>query len=126
MGMGMTIRTKRVYEKPARADGTRILVDRVWPRGVKKEEAAVEHWMKSLAPSSDLRKWFGHDPERWGEFQERYRRELNEAADAVQEICRIAADEGTVTLVYSARDTEHNNAVALREHLLAHCGREGS
>ena len=117
----MDIRTKRVYEQPAKADGKRILVDRVWPRGVKKEAAAVERWMKSLAPSSDLRKWFGHDPDRWSGFQERYWRELEANSDVVAEICR-AAGEGTITLVYSARDHEHNNAVALREYLLGYCG----
>ncbi|SCZ54488.1 DUF488 domain-containing protein [Thiohalomonas denitrificans] len=121
----MDIRTKRVYETPAKADGLRILVDRVWPRGVKKEQAAVQHWMKSLAPSSDLRKWFGHDPNRWSEFQERYRRELDKTPDAVAEICR-AAGEGTITLIYSARDDVHNNAVALREYLLKRCAHHRS
>ncbi|MFN2292248.1 MAG: DUF488 domain-containing protein [Anaerolineae bacterium] len=110
------IRTKRAYEAPDAADGTRFLVDRIWPRGVKKEALGVEGWLKEVAPSDDLRKWFGHDPEKWEKFQERYFAELEGKEDALEPI-RDAVLEGTVTLVYGAKDTEHNNAVALKAYL---------
>jgi len=106
------IRTRRVYEAPADDDGFRVLVDRLWPRGVSREDAALDRWMKEIAPSDELRAWFGHDPERWDEFRERYARELDEKAEEV-DFLREKAGEGTLTLVYAARDTEHNNAVAL-------------
>jgi uncharacterized protein YeaO (DUF488 family) len=112
------IRVKRVYETPSRKDGLRILVDRLWPRGLTKERAAVDLWMKDVAPSTELRKWFGHDPARWNQFQTRYRRELarNEAALAQ---LRQKADARTVTLVYGARDEEHNEALVLKRILEA-------
>ena len=112
------IRIRRAYEPPARGDGKRVLVDRIWPRGVSKEEAQVDEWLKEIAPSNELRKWFGHDPERWEEFRKRYFGELDAQHELVQQL-REWADGHTVTLVYGARDTEHNNAVALKEYLQA-------
>jgi uncharacterized protein YeaO (DUF488 family) len=111
------IRLKRAYEAPAPADGTRILVDRLWPRGLTKAAAAIDQWMKEIAPSSELRKWFGHDPARWSEFRRRYAAELREHAEALGAL-RDQASRGTVTLVYSAHDEAHNDAVVLRDILL--------
>ncbi|HXT80590.1 MAG TPA: DUF488 domain-containing protein [Acetobacteraceae bacterium] len=111
------VRLKRVYDPPSADDGVRILVDRLWPRGVRKEDAAVENWMKDIAPSGDLRRWFGHDPGRWQEFRRRYAAELRHHAhelDGLRELAR----QRTVTLVFGARDEEHNDAVVLREVLL--------
>ena len=110
------IRIKRVYEAPSPRDGTRILVDRLWPRGLKKADAAIAQWMKEIAPSNELRKWFGHDPERWEEFRRRYERELESKRELLREIEELAA-KGPVTLVYSAHDEVHNQAVVLRDHL---------
>jgi uncharacterized protein YeaO (DUF488 family) len=110
------LRLKRVYEPAAPEDGTRILVDRLWPRGLRKAEAAVDRWVKEVAPSTELRRWFGHDPERWAEFRRRYAEELREHADALAEI-RELARKGTVTLLFGARDEEHNDAVVLRDAL---------
>ncbi|HEY8341372.1 MAG TPA: DUF488 domain-containing protein [Egibacteraceae bacterium] len=110
------VRIRRVYDPPEPEDGFRILIDRVWPRGVSKEEARVDEWRRDLAPSTELRRWFGHDPARFDEFRRRYRAELEQAADALDELVERARD-GVVTLVYGARDTEHNNAVVLRELL---------
>jgi uncharacterized protein YeaO (DUF488 family) len=110
------IQLKRVYEAPSREDGLRVLVDRLWPRGLTKERAAVELWLKGIAPSPELRKWFGHDPARWEQFQERYRRELRERNGAVR-VLKQKAKEGTVTLVYAARDEEHNGALVLKRFL---------
>ena len=110
------IRTVRAYEAPQPSDGTRFLVDRIWPRGVKKEALDIEGWLKEIAPSDELRKWFGHDPKKWEEFQERYFAELESKQEALEPI-QEAAEQGTVTLVYGAKDTEHNNAVALRTYL---------
>lgn len=112
----MSLQIKRVYEAPSPDDGTRVLVDRVWPRGVKKEDAAIDHWLKEVAPSSDLRKWFGHEPTRWDGFRQRYAAELDARADAVARL-RALARRGRLTLVYAARDAERNNAVALRDYL---------
>ena len=109
-------RIKRIYEPAAAADGTRILVDRVWPRGVSKEEAAVDVWLKEVAPSTELRKWFGHEPERFGAFRERYLEELKENP-AVDELKALAADHEVVTLLYGAKDEVHNQAVILQELL---------
>ena len=110
------LRLKRAYEPPAPEDGVRILVDRLWPRGLGKEKAAVDHWMKDIAPSAELRKWFGHDPERWPEFRRRYREELRRQGALLDQIGDLAAG-GAVTLVYAAHDEEHNDAVVLREAL---------
>ncbi len=115
----MKMKTKRVYEPPSPSDGERILVDRVWPRGVSKEKADVSLWLKEVAPSTELRKWFGHDPEKWEEFRRRYWRELDQNPEAVNQI-QNQARKGTVTLVYSARDEQHNQAVALQEYLEQH------
>lgn len=113
------VRLKRAYEGPAADDGIRVLVDRLWPRGVKKTEAAIDHWMKELAPSTELRKWFGHDPARWEEFRRRYAAEIQEHRNELDRM-RGLMREGTVTLVYSAHDETHNDAVVLREILLTH------
>jgi uncharacterized protein YeaO (DUF488 family) len=111
------VRLKRAYEPPEKSDGTRILVDRLWPRGVSKEEAELDQWIKEIAPSAELRTWFGHDPRRWDEFQSRYRAELAEHSDMVKDL-RARAREGTITLVYSARDEVHNDAIVLRDVIL--------
>ncbi|HQD25592.1 MULTISPECIES: DUF488 domain-containing protein [Methanoculleus] len=110
------LRTKRIYEEPSEDDGTRILVDRLWPRGLSKEKAVVDRWEKDLAPSNELRRWFGHDPAKWEEFLRRYRAELEEKEETLAKLQREAA-EGTVTLLYAAKDEEHNNAVALKRYL---------
>jgi uncharacterized protein YeaO (DUF488 family) len=111
------VKLKRAYDRPAAADGTRVLVDRLWPRGVKKADAAIDRWAKDLAPSTDLRKWFGHDPDRWSEFQRRYRAELRHNAELLDELRRLAR-RGAVTLIYAARDQEHNEAVIIRDMLV--------
>ena len=111
------IRIKRAYEPPSADDGARILIDRLWPRGVKKETLALDQWMKELAPSTELRKWFGHDPALWPEFHKRYAAELRTHAELVDSL-RAMARKGVVTLVYSAHDEEHNDAVVLQEFLL--------
>ena len=113
------IQVKRVYEKPSRKDGLRILGDRLWPRGLTKERAAVNLWLKDVSPSTELRKWFGHDPARWRQFQVRYRRELSENKGAIAQL-RQKAKEHTVTLVYGARDEEHNEALELKRIMEAH------
>jgi uncharacterized protein YeaO (DUF488 family) len=112
------IAIKRVYEQPEPADGKRILVDRLWPRGLSKEKAHLTGWMKEIAPSDELRRWFGHDPEKFAEFRRRYKVELasGTAKEKLDEL-RALAREGPVTLVYAAHDTEHNNAVVLRDLL---------
>ena len=112
----MSLSIKRSYEAPAASDGKRILIDRLWPRGLSKEKARIDLWMKEIAPSSDLRKWFGHDPEKWKEFQVRYKKELAANSELVDSIRKMAKRE-TVTLVYSAKDEEHNDAVVLAEVL---------
>jgi uncharacterized protein YeaO (DUF488 family) len=114
----MAIHIKRAYEEPAAGDGKRFLVDRLWPRGVKKEALNLAGWTKEAAPSNELRHWFGHDPEKWEEFQRRYFAELDAHPDAWQPIIQ-AARQGDVTLVYSSREKEHNNAVALAKYLKA-------
>jgi uncharacterized protein YeaO (DUF488 family) len=108
----MGIAIKRVYEAPAEGDGYRVLIDRLWPRGLKKEAVPMDVWAKELAPSTELRKWFGHDPALWDEFRQRYTAELVESADVWQALARRSAKE-PVTLLYGARDEEHNDAVAL-------------
>jgi uncharacterized protein YeaO (DUF488 family) len=112
----LDIQLKRAYEPPA-ADGIRILVDRLWPRGLTKAAAAVDRWMRDLAPSTDLRRWFGHDPSRWDEFRREYARELRARGDLLEEV-RSLARRGRVTLLFGARDETHNDAVVLREVLL--------
>ncbi len=107
------MRIKRVYEPASKEDGCRILIDRLWPRGLTKENAKLDLWLKEIAPSNDLRKWFAHDPAKWEEFKKRYTQELETKKEIVQEI-EQAARKGPVTLLYSAKDIEHNNAVALQ------------
>ena len=114
---GRVPRLKRVYEKPGPEDGFRILVDRLWPRGLRKKKAAVDAWLKDIAPSDRLRRWFNHDPRKWPEFKKRYHRELAAKSDLVGVIEGII-HEGKVTLLYGASDTEYNNAAALRDYLL--------
>ena len=111
------IQIKRAYEPPLETDGTRILIDRLWPRGVKKEALALGQWAKELAPSTELRQWFGHDPALWPEFRRRYAAELRAHAEVLESL-RVLARQGTITLVYGAHDETHNNAVAMREFLL--------
>lgn len=107
------IQLKRVYEEPSQNDGLRILVDRLWPRGLSKERAAVNIWLKDVAPSTELRKWFGHDPAKWKQFQVRYREELQEKKEVLK-LLKQKCKEHTVTLVYGARDVEHNEALVLK------------
>ena len=113
---GGDVRLKRAYEAPDRGDGRRVLVDRLWPRGVSKAEAAIDEWLKDLAPSTDLRKWFGHDPARWKQFKQRYWRELKDKKDDV-DVLRHKAREGKVTFIYAAHDEDHNGALALKEFI---------
>jgi len=110
------IQLKRAYEKPARGDGLRILVDRLWPRGLSKERAAIKLWLKDLAPSTELRQWFAHDPNKWKEFQARYRKELRAQKESLQKLAE-QSKQRTVTLVYAARDEKHNEAVVLKRIL---------
>lgn len=110
------IALKRAYDPMSRADGTRFLVERLWPRGLTKAKVHVDAWLKDVGPSTPLRKWFGHDPDKWAEFRRRYRRELDSHKQAWDPILS-AARRGRVTLVYSSHDTEHNNAVVLQEYL---------
>lgn len=112
----MRILLKRAYESPAQADGFRILVDRLWPRGLSKNSAGIDLWLKDIAPTTALRKWFGHDPSRWTEFQARYREELDDKPDLVERIIEQARS-GTITLVFGAKDVEHNDAVVLAAYL---------
>ena len=114
------ISVKRVYEPSAPSDGVRFLVERLWPRGMRKKSLRMDAWLKDLAPSDALRRWFGHDPAKWTEFRHRYFVELKRHRDALQPIVN-AGNCGNVTLLFSAHDTEHNNAVALKEHIAALC-----
>lgn len=115
------IRLKRVYEEPSEEDGVRILVERLWPRGLTKEQAAVDLWLKDVAPSPELRAWFSHDPSKWAEFCERYWAELRSKKSLIS-LLKRKGGEGTVTLVYAARDEEHNSAVALRIYIEHYSG----
>ena len=112
----MAVKVKRVYDKPGKDDGTRILVDRLWPRGLTKAGARADMWIKDIAPSDALRRWFAHDPARWPEFRKRYFMELKDNPQGLEPL-RAKQREGTLTLLFGARDTEHNNGVALREFL---------
>jgi uncharacterized protein YeaO (DUF488 family) len=114
--LNLMLKLKRVYEEPSREDGFRILVERLWPRGLSKGRASVNLWLKDVAPSPELRKWFGHDPARWEQFRERYWVELRQKEDLVS-LLRQKGKDGTVTLVYAARDEQHNSAVALKKFL---------
>jgi uncharacterized protein YeaO (DUF488 family) len=108
------IKIKRVYDSPAKDDGFRILVDRLWPRGMTKEKAKVDLWLKEVAPSNDLRQWFAYDPKKWQEFQSRYKAELKDKPELLAKIKQMEKEKRTVTLLYSTKEIEHNNAVALR------------
>lgn len=111
------LKIKRVYEEPNKNDGFRILVDRLWPRGLSKQQVAVDLWFKDIAPSNELRIWFSHDPTKWAEFQKKYKTELKEKSDSIDEIRHIIKEKKSVTLVYGAKDTEYNNAVVLLDLL---------
>ena len=115
------INVKRAYEPPAKGDGTRILVDRLWPRGLRKTDAAIDHWIKDIAPSTKLRKWFGHEPARWQEFRQRYADEIRGYPERLDEL-RACARSGRITLVFAAHDEAYNNAVVLRDVLLSRIG----
>ena len=108
---------KRAYDAPKSDDGYRVLVDRLWPRGLSKEKAHLDLWLKEIAPSDELRKWFGHDPRRWPEFQKRYRQELRKKSALIRQLKELEKEQHTITLLYSARDELHNQAVALRSLL---------
>jgi uncharacterized protein YeaO (DUF488 family) len=112
------IQVRRAYEPAGPADGFRVLVDRIWPRGMKKEQAAIDLWLKDVAPSAGLRKWFGHDPAKWDEFRRRYASELDREPDAVR-LLEEKSRRGTLTLVFAAKDAEHSNAAALKGYLEA-------
>jgi uncharacterized protein YeaO (DUF488 family) len=112
------IQLKRIYEKPGPRDGVRFLIERLWPRGVRKIDVHMDEWLKEAGPSTELRKWFSHDPNKWEEFQRKYFAELKERREAWEPILE-AAQKGAVTLLYSSHDTEHNNAVALKRFLEA-------
>ncbi len=114
----MDIDTKRAYDAPAKDDGLRILVDKLWPRGISKEDAQLDYWAKDVAPSGALRKWFGHDPDKWGEFRDRYFAELDACGAPLEDLLEHVR-AGHVTLVYGAKDEVHNNAEALRDYLKA-------
>jgi uncharacterized protein YeaO (DUF488 family) len=113
------IRIARVYESPGQRDGWRVLVDRLWPRGLRKDAAQIDEWLKEVAPSNQLRKWFGHKPERWAEFQKRYRAELAKKMDVIESLRAAERKHGTLTLLFGAKDQKHNQAVALRDLLKA-------
>lgn len=115
-GHSARIFIKRAYEEPKPGDGTRVLVDRLWPRGVRKDGAHIDLWLKDIAPSAELRRWFNHDPERWAEFQRKYREELSSNESSFDELLSLAG-YGPITLVFGAKDTEHNNAVVLQSIL---------
>ena len=112
----MDIKVKRVFEKASRDDGIRILVDRLWPRGMSKKDALLDLWLKDVAPSNELRKWFNHEPEKWEEFKSRYFSELDKKPDLVSKLKKYAG-EGTLTLLFSAKETKFNNAIVLKEYL---------
>ena len=115
----VVLRVKRVYEDPVEGDGFRVLVDRLWPRGLSREKAEIGLWLKTVAPSNELRKWFGHDPDRWTQFKARYFKELEGKSGDIEQIIKKTG-EGVVTLVYAAKNTENNNAVALKEYIENH------
>lgn len=116
MGRTHDVRIKRVYEEPAGSDGYRVLVDRLWPRGISKDEATLDEWIKDVGPSTELRRWFGHDPSKFDEFAARYRAELN-GSEALAQLRGRHREHPVVTLLYSAKDTKHNQAVVLRDLL---------
>ncbi len=108
------IKIKRIYDPPSKDDGKRILVDRLWPRGIRREDAKIDEWLKDIAPSDELRKWFSHEPSKWQEFKSRYKKELKDKSDLIERL-RSESKSGTITLLFAAKDMEHNNAVVLKE-----------
>jgi len=117
MATKQMLKLKRIYAAPASSDGYRVLVDRLWPRGVSKEAAHIDLWMKEIGPSDALRKWFGHDPKRWTAFRERYWKELGAQPELIGQLKQVLKEHRTVTLLFGARDEEHNQAVALQDFL---------
>jgi uncharacterized protein YeaO (DUF488 family) len=113
----MAVKLKRVYLKPEKSDGCRVLVDRLWPRGLSKSKANVDHWQRNVAPSTALRKWYGHDPKRWAEFKRRYRAELKDQKDAIKELKTLLKQHRTVTFLFSSKEEKLNNAAALKAYL---------
>jgi len=111
------IKIKRVYDAPATDDGFRVLVDRLWPRGLSKEDAAIDLWLKDVGPTTTLRKWFGHDPVKWNAFKQKYKNELRDAQTLVHQLQTLESEQGTITLLYGAKSEEHNQAVVLREFM---------
>ena len=107
------IKVKRIYEVPKNDDGYRILVDRLWPRGLSKERAKIDLWMKEIAPSNELRKWFSHDPEKWEDFKKRYKMELKEKEELLNRIRQVEREKGTITILYSSKELKYNNAIIL-------------
>ena len=116
----MQIWLKRAYQPPGEQDGTRVLVDRIWPRGISKQQANIHFWLKDIAPSDQLRKWYGHDQERWDSFRDRYFSELESKQEPLTQLCKLTS-QGRVTLIFGTRDETHNNAVALKEYLQNRC-----
>ncbi|MDY0038787.1 MAG: DUF488 domain-containing protein [Desulforhabdus sp.] len=114
---GISIKTKRIYEKPEKEDGFRILVDRLWPRGLKKDDAAVDLWFRDIAPSNELRKWFAHDTSKWNEFREKYKEELEDKPALLKTFNRLVHNQKNITLLFSAKDEIHNNAVVLKDFI---------
>ena len=113
----MELKLKRATEPPTKSDGARVLVDRLWPRGISKERLKLDEWLKQIAPSTALRKWFNHDPKKWNGFRERYAKELDANPEAVKALQDLLREHGTVTLIFDARDTEHNEAVVLQQYM---------
>jgi len=111
------LKIKRVYEEPAKNDGFRVLVDRLWPRGLTKQQASIDLWLKDVSPSNELRTWFSHDPTKWAEFQKKYKAELKEKDTLLKSIQTLEKEKKSVTLTYGAKDTRHNNAVVLKDVL---------
>jgi uncharacterized protein YeaO (DUF488 family) len=114
--ISIELKVKRIYEDAARSDGCRILVDRIWPRGLTREAAKLDAWIKEMAPSAELRRWFGHEPSKWASFKRKYFRELDQQDDVLDQLLESCSG-GTFTLLFAAKDSEHNNAVALKEYL---------
>ena len=119
------VRLKRAYEQPSAGDGMRVLVDRLWPRGVRKADIAIDRWLKDVAPSTELRRWFAHDPDRWDDFRRRYKAELSHKTEVLTEL-EGCARKGRLTLVYAARDEDHNEAVVLRDVIAARLRRKSA
>ena len=124
-GARCVVRLKRAYEPHSPGDGMRVLVDRLWPRGLSRAVAAIDRWEREVAPSTELRRWYGHDVERWRDFRERYERELEDRAELLDELLALEREHGILTLLYAARDEEHNEAVVLADVLRRRGGGEG-